>query len=159
MQLKSSVNLCPFEHILVFHLHRFTANQPASLSCGLKSQSFSRSRVLWHLHDNLADSCYAFIHPFVHLTAHEYKCDGLPVISGLSPLWVILPQRLMLYLLMHIHQSNKKIRIMSAAKALKRWLSCPLLEFILQWPVFKWEFRRWADCWDKEDVQWHRLPV
>lgn len=113
--------------VVVFLLHHSTANQACSLSRELKSQSFGRSRILWHLRNNLADSCYAFIHQCIHLTAHEYRCDEWPVISDLSPQWVILPLRLMRRFLMHIHQSNEEIRSRktwgNAAVVLKRWLS------------------------------------
>lgn len=56
----------------------------------------------------LADSCYSFIHQFTHLPAQEYRCDGWPVISELSPLWVILP--LTLPHAYTVHQSNAGVR-------------------------------------------------
>lgn len=96
----------------LYRIHCVTPshNQSAhSFFLKLKSQSFRGARILWHLHNILADSCYAFIHQFIHLSAHEYKCDGWPVISDLTPLWVIQPLRLMQCFLMHIHQPNKEI--------------------------------------------------
>lgn len=141
----------------------FHSQSAHSLSRELKSQSFRRSRILWHLRNNLADSCYAFIHQCIHLTAHEYKCDGWPVISDLSPLWVILPLRLMQCFLMHIHQSNEKIRSGNSrgehCHCIKETAFFLLLEFTPQCLVFKWEFRRWADCWERVAVLWHHLPV
>lgn len=98
------------ELVVVLHLHHSTANQPARSLANWNHKSFSRSRILWHLRNNLADSCYAFIHQCIHLTAHEYECDGWPVISDLGPLRVILPLRLMQCFLMHIHQTNEEIR-------------------------------------------------
>lgn len=146
-----------------FPFTSFHSQSARSLSRELKSQSFSGSRILWHLRNNLVDSCYAFIHQCIHLTAHEYKCDGWPVISDLSPLWVILPLRLMQRFLMHIHQSNEEIRSRNTrgkrCHDIKETAFFFLLEFTMQYPVFKWEFRRWADYWEKVDVLWHHLPV
>lgn len=120
----------------------FHSQSAHSLSRELKSQSSSRSHILWHLRNNLTDSCYAFIHQFIHLTAHEYKCDGWPVISNLSPLWVILPLRLMQRFLMHIHQSNKEIRSKNTrgkqCHGIKETAFFLLFEFTLQCPGFKW---------------------
>lgn len=137
----------------------FHSQSASSLSRELKSQSFSRSRILWHLRSNLVDSCYAFIHQCIHLAAHEYKCDGWPVISDLSPPWVILPLRLMQCFLMHIHQSNKAIGSRNTrgkrCHDIKETTFFFFLEFTTQYPLFKWEFRRWANCWEKFDVLWH----
>lgn len=60
--------------------------------------------------------CYAFMHRCIRLTAHEYKCDGWPVISDLGPLWRVIffcfvlffLSLMQCFLLMHIHQSDKE---------------------------------------------------